>query len=113
MVIKEKSVNGMHVLSLTGKLDTFSRNSFRDRIESHKKNGTKGLILDLQGVTFIDSVGIGTLVLAAKMFKGIKGKVILVNPQDIVKIALNAMNLSSILPIFDTDPEYATFTQPT
>ncbi|MGB0910765.1 MAG: STAS domain-containing protein [Nitrospirales bacterium] len=113
MIIKEKLINGMHVLCLTGKLDIFSRNSFRDTVETHKKNGTKGLILDLQGVSFIDSVGIGALVLAAKTFQGVKGKVILVNPQDIVKTALHTMNLSAILPIFETDTEYSTFTQPT
>ncbi len=113
MVIKEKMVNGMHVLSLTGKLDIFSRNSFRDTIENHKNNGAKGLIVDLQGVSFIDSVGIGALVLAAKTFRTIKGKVILVNPQDIVKTALSAMNLSATLPIFEADSEYTTFTQPT
>lgn len=113
MVIKEKSVNGMQVLSLNGKLDIFSRNSFRDTIENHKKNGTKGLIIDLHGVSFIDSVGIGALVLAAKTFQGIKGKVILVNPQDNVKTALHSMNLSTLLPIFETDNEFSKFSQPT
>ena len=112
MVIKEKSVNGMHVLTLIGRLDIFSRNNFREVIENHKKAGTKGLIIDLQGVTFIDSVGIGALVVAGKTFQSVKGKIILANPQDSVKSALDAMNLSALLPVFTTDNEYSQFSQP-
>ncbi|MEZ4305718.1 MAG: STAS domain-containing protein [Nitrospirales bacterium] len=111
MVIKEKSVNGMQVLILIGKLDIFSRNNFRDVIEGHKKAGTRGLIIDLHGVTFIDSIGIGALVVAGKTFQSIKGKIILANPQGTVKAALEAMNLSALLPIFMTDQEYETFSQ--
>ncbi len=111
MVIKEKTVNGMKVLSLVGKLDIFSRNSFREKIEDHKRNGVKGLIIDLNGISFIDSVGVGALVVAAKTFQNIKGKVILVNPQESVKKALDAMNLSSLLPILITDNEYSQFSQ--
>lgn len=111
MVIKEKSVNGMHVLSLIGKLDIFSRNNFRDTIENHKKSGTKGLIIDMHGISFIDSVGVGALVLAAKTFQGSKGKVILVNPQDTVKKVLAQMNLSQLLPVFATDENFSSFSE--
>ncbi|GJL63611.1 MAG: anti-sigma factor antagonist [Nitrospirales bacterium] len=109
MVIKQKSINGMQVLSLIGKLDIFSKNSFNETIAYHREQGIKGLILDLRGVTFIDSVGIGALVSAAKTFKQMKGKVVLVNPQETVKQILEQMNIIQLIPIFTADETYSSF----
>jgi len=109
MVIKQKSVNGMQVLSLIGKLDIFSKNNFNETIDYHREQGTKGIILNIRGVTFIDSVGIGALVSAAKIFKQMKGKVLLVNPQETVQHILEQTNIVQLIPIFSADEAYSTF----
>ena len=111
MVIKEKTVNDLPVVSLMGRLDLFSKNAFQELIEKHRSIGTKGLIVDLKGVSFIDSVGLGLLTVAAKTFQGVKGKLIIVNPQDTVKKILDQMNFSKILPLFSTDDEFSQFSQ--
>ena len=56
MIIKEKTVNGLAVLSLNGKLDIFSRNAFKETSDRYLENGAKGLILDFERITFVDSV---------------------------------------------------------
>ena len=111
MIIKEKSVNGLSVLTLTGRLDIFSRNAFKDRTDKYCEPGTKGLILDFQGVTFMDSVGLGILTLVAKHFQKLKSRIIVVNPQNQVKTLLLEMKLGRLVPLYHTDETFSQFSQ--
>lgn len=111
MIIKEKTMNGLPVLSLSGRLDFFSRNAFKETAEKYTEMHTKGLILDLQGVTFMDSVGVGALTTVAKTFQKLKGRMILVNPQEQVKSLLCEMKLEKILPMYKSDEQFSQFFQ--
>jgi anti-anti-sigma factor len=111
MIIKEKTVNGLPILCLNGKLDIFSKNNFRETAEKYQETGGKGLILDFEGITFIDSVGIGTLTIVAKTFQKLKGRVILVNPQEQVKSIFLEMNFGKIIPMYKTDESYSQFSK--
>ena len=109
MIIKEKEVQGVPLLILSGKLDMFAKNGFRDVIQKHKENHTKRLLVDMRGVSFIDSAGLGGLALAVKAFQEIKGNLILVNPQDVVKSALQNANFSSLIPLYNANEDYSEF----
>lgn len=109
MIIKEKTMNGLPVMSLSGKLDIFSRNAFKEAAEKYTETGTKGLILDFQGITFVDSVGLGVLAVVARTFQKLKGRVILVNPQGQVKSLFLEMNLAKMIPMYQTDDEFSQF----
>ena len=109
MVIKEKTVNGLPILCLNGKLDIFSKNNFRETAQKYQGSGAKGLILDFEGITFVDSVGLGTLTLVVKTFQKLKGRVILVNPQEQVKSMFVEMNVGKIVPMYKTDESYSQF----
>jgi len=109
MIIKEKTVNGLPILCLNGKLDIFSKNNFRETAQKYQGSGAKGLILDFEGITFVDSVGLGTLTLVVKTFQKLKGRVILVNPQEQVKSMFVEMNVGKIVPMYKTDESYSQF----
>lgn len=104
-------MNGLPVLSLSGKLDIFSRNAFQETAEKYTETGTKGLILDFQGITFVDSVGLGVLAVVARTFQKLKGRIILVNPQGQVKSLFVEMNLGKIIPMYQTDEEFSQFSE--
>ena len=109
MIIKEKEIEGVPVPILSGRLDLFAKNSLNDVIQKHKDNKTKRVMIDRKCVSFIDSAGLGVLALAVKKFQQIKGTLILVNPQAMVKgILLNA-NFSTLLPLFNTNEDYTEF----
>jgi len=110
MLIKEKDANGVPVLALTGKLDIFAKNAFREALEKHQKQGGK-LLLDFKGISFIDSIGIGTLVVAAKAFEKLKGALILVNPTEPVHAILTQMKLPDILTILAASENYSSFSK--
>jgi len=109
MIIKEKTVNGLPILCLNGKLDIFSKNNFRETAEKYRETGGKGLILDFEGITVVDSVGLGTLTLVAKTFQKLKGRVILVNPQEQVKSMFVEMDFGKIIPMYKADESYSQF----
>jgi anti-anti-sigma factor len=111
MIMKEKTMNGLPVLSLSGKLDIFSRNAFKETAEKYTEMGAKGLILDFQGITFVDSVGLGVLAIVAKTFQKLKGRIILVNPQDQVKSLFLEMNLEKMIPMYKTDEQFSQFSE--
>jgi anti-anti-sigma factor len=109
MIIKERTMNGLPVVSLSGKLDVFSRNAFKETVEKYTETNSKGVILDFQGVTFMDSVGLGALVVLAKTFQKLKGRMIIVNPQDQVQALLSMMNVAKIVPLYRTDEQFSSF----
>ena len=110
MLIKEKKANGVPVLALTGKLDIFAKNAFREALEKHQKQGSK-ILVDFKGISFIDSVGIGTLVVAAQAFQKLKGSLILVNPTELVQEILTKMDLHHILTILAANEDYSSFSK--
>jgi anti-sigma B factor antagonist len=111
MIIKEKTMNGLPVMCLSGKLDIFSRNAFKEAAEKYTETGPKGLILDFQGITFVDSVGLGVLAVVARTFQKLKGRIILVNPQGQVKSLFLEMNLAKMIPMYKTDEEFSQFSE--
>jgi len=111
MIIKEKTVNGLPILCLKGKLDIFSKNTFRETAEKYQKTGGKGLILDFAGITFVDSDGLGILTIVARTFQIMKGRVILVNPQEQVKAIFVKMDFGKIIPMYKTDESYSQFSE--
>jgi anti-sigma B factor antagonist len=111
MVIKERTMNGLPVVSLSGKLDIFSKNAFKETVDQYTDSNSKGLILDFQGVTFLDSVGLGALVVLARTFLKLKGRMIIVNPQDHVKSLLCEMQMGKMVPMYATDADFSTFSE--
>ena len=58
------------ILHLTGKFDAFSETAIRRELENLLDNGPQNLILDLKGIDFLDSSGIGVLIQMAKKVEG-------------------------------------------
>ncbi len=109
MIIKERETQGVPVLVLSGKLDMFARNALKEALEKYKVVHVERVIIDMKSISFIDSAGIGALALAVKVFQGVKGSVIVVNPQDAVKSILQNVNFSKLIPMFQTNEDYTTF----
>jgi anti-sigma B factor antagonist len=64
-----------------------------------------GLIVDMSGVTFLASIGIRHLVSATKTLARRGGRLVLVNPNDMVKDVLVTSGVSDMLPMVSTERE--------
>ena len=65
----------------------------------------KGLIIDMSGVNFIASIGIRHLVSAAKALSRRNGRLVLLNPVNLVTEVLETSGLTDILPIVHSESE--------
>jgi anti-sigma B factor antagonist len=67
------------VVSLTGELDLHTAPAFERQLDQAMADGGKRVIVDLVGVTFLDSVALGLLTRAAKRLRNKGGECLLVS----------------------------------
>lgn len=88
------------VLVLAGELDVSSSVDLRKRIDRAIRAGVTAMVIDLQDVTFIDSVSLAVLV-AAKRKLGPTGRLALVVGGSYVELVLQATALDDVLDVFE------------
>jgi len=67
--------------------------------------GKMGVLVDMSGVTFLASIGIRHLVMATKTLSRKGGKLVLLNPSDMVKDILVTSGVTDLIPIVETEAE--------
>jgi anti-sigma B factor antagonist len=100
--IQQETIGNALCLTLIGDLDSFSVNSLRERINRLFDSGQYNIVVDLNGVNFVDSAGLGQLVAALKMAVHHGGDLVLVKPNDSVKELLRITKLDTVFRRFDT-----------
>lgn len=60
--IKSEAKDTIRVITVEGEIDMFSSPGLRDKLVPYFIKDVKGIIVDLSGVSFMDSSGIATLV---------------------------------------------------
>src|SRR5919206_678394 len=63
-----------HVIALTGELDLYSAERVEHRLADAIEGGAQAVIVDLMGVSFMDSAGLAVLTSAAKALRLAGGK---------------------------------------
>ena len=96
---------GIVTLSLVGKIDTENYEILDREIGRVLTEPVKTLILDMQGVDFITSAGIGTIVKAKTSLKRKGGDIAMINLQPQVKTAFEIIRLLPILNVFESTKE--------
>ncbi|MBV9301038.1 MAG: STAS domain-containing protein [Acidobacteriaceae bacterium] len=102
--ITEREVEGITLLELHGRLVAGADAAeLRQRVTQELEAGHKSIILDLQHVHFIDSSGLGTLVVAHTQATRAGGGVKLLRPSRRNIQLLILTKLSTIFEIFDDE----------
>ncbi|MFD4431818.1 STAS domain-containing protein [Nocardia sp. NPDC058497] len=106
MEIKERSVNGVTILDLTGKLDIGVGDvQLREKIRNLMDTGKKQILLNLAAVSRIDSSGLGELVSSYTTLTNSGGKLKLVNLPDRVQDLLMITQLNTVFDTYDIEQE--------
>ena len=66
------------VVSLHGELDLHTASTFEHRLQEALDEGARRVVIDLVGVTFLDSVALGVLTRGAKRLRMVKGECVVV-----------------------------------
>jgi anti-sigma B factor antagonist len=78
--IKESTREGVAILHLKGRLTVGESNSVREKVNEQMEAGCYNVILDLTGVDYVDSTGLGIMVICFTSLKKHGGALKLVNP---------------------------------
>ncbi|MDZ7969653.1 MAG: STAS domain-containing protein [Nostoc sp. DedSLP03] len=94
------------VIKLSGNLNSTNSQEFRQNITQFIENGAKIVLVDFQDVTFMDSSGLGALVLAFKTLKAADIKLVLCSINEQVRILFELTNMDKVFEIFPSQDAF-------
>ncbi len=105
--IQSKEKENIGIIIVEGEIDMFSSPNLRDKLIPFFTKKTKGIIVDLAGVSFMDSSGIATLVEGLQWSKKNDKAFVLTGLGTNVKNALSLTKLDNVFTIkSDMDDAY-------
>src|SRR2546421_12828760 len=100
MDIKERVVDGVSVLDISGKIVLGEGDGqIRDRIKDLLADGQRRILLNLGDVNYIDSAGLGALISSYTTTKREKGQLKLMN---LTRRIQDLLAITKLITVFDT-----------
>lgn len=99
--VKSKEKENIGIIIVHGEVDMFTSPNLRDKLLPFFEKGVDGIIVDLAGVSFMDSSGIATLVEGLQWSKKDKKEFILAGLGANVMNALSLTKLDDVFNIKD------------
>ncbi|MEM9200176.1 MAG: STAS domain-containing protein [Actinomycetota bacterium] len=96
LVVHPHRDDGWTVLTIAGELDVVGAPELRQHVMKEVSTGNHHLVLDLSGVDYVDSFGLGVLVGALKRVRLLDGDLRLVVPGDRVRRVLELCDLDRV-----------------
>lgn len=97
--------NGATVLAPTGRLDVAGAPALRDAITGVASDGSPRVVIDMEGVSFVDSTGLGSVIAALKQIRRQQGELRLAAPNQQVRVVLELTTLDRVFPYYATVEE--------
>ncbi|MGH9190254.1 MAG: STAS domain-containing protein [Acidimicrobiales bacterium] len=94
--------DGYSVLSVRGEVDVYTAPKFRERLIELVSDGKYRIVVDLQGVDFLDSTGLGVLVGGLKRLRSHDGDLALVCTQGRILKVFEITGLTKVFSIYDS-----------
>ena len=109
MVFKSRQTMGVNVIDVDGQIRVSTQNDckdFFDRLVLEQGNQT--VVMNLNGVTYMNSAGIGIIVDSYKQFKERGGRLILTNLVSDIQKLFEVTKLNKFIEIYRTEEEAIT-----
>ncbi len=94
--------DGLGLLTLTGEVDLYTAPRFKDDLVALIEGAAVDVVIDLSGVTFIDSTALGVIISGVKRLHERDGRLLIVAGSRPVVRILNITGLDKVLTIFDS-----------
>ena len=105
MQISERTVPQGIILDVVGDLTYANRAVFKAAVERVKQAGCRHLIVNLEQVRFVDSAGLGLLVLVSQNLKLLQTTVSMLKPQRYVLEIMSLANIPKLIPIYENEED--------
>ena len=96
---------GFTVITVGGEIDVYTAPKLREKLISLVDDGRYQLIVDMEGVEFLDSTGLGVLVGGLKRVRAHDGSIDLVCTQSRILRIFRITGLNKVFSIHDTVPD--------
>jgi len=103
LIIQQRVISGVVVLDLTGRLWILDL-PLRDLMNGLLSDGKRHLVLNLAGVDYMDSSGLGQLVSIWTSIRNKKGYLTLLHPSKRVQRLFEITRLHTVFDIFEEEP---------
>ena len=103
MSLPAKTVDGVEIVALSGRLDAANAPEVREQIRGLIHSGAGKVLIDLSGVKFLDSSGISVLVGAMKEASSKGGRVALLRVPPTVRSLLELTRLHRVFDTFEDE----------
>jgi len=97
----------VRVMQPSGRLDVTNVNQFRREVTDIALLKPKFLLIDLKGISFMDSSGLGALVAALKTIRTAGGELALCSPSDQVQMLFDLTSMGTIFKVYPSREEFA------
>lgn len=94
--------NGSAVLAVRGEVDVYTAPQLREKLIELVDQGRRKIVVDLEGVEFLDSTGLGVLVGGLKRVRSHDGDLVLVCTQRRILKVLEITGLTKVFGIHDS-----------
>lgn len=103
MKLNERTIAGVTILDLEGRLTFTSGSDMGRRVQALLAGGTTQLLLNLEGVSYVDSAGLGAIVEAFTVSQQKAVRLKLLKPTERTRHLLEITGLARIVESFDSE----------
>lgn len=103
--IKINHKEKISIVELFGNLNARNANQFKNSITNLADDKSIFLVIDMEGVDFVDSTGLGSLVAALRIVREKNGDIKVCNLKDNVRSVFELIRLNKLFDIFDSRNE--------
>lgn len=96
------AMDDVTILQPAGILDSTQASTFRQNVSDCVRDGAKHILIDFQDVTFMDSSGLGALVLALKTARSSKVKMSICAINDQVKMLFELTSMDRVFELHES-----------
>ncbi|BAY62763.1 anti-sigma-factor antagonist [Calothrix brevissima NIES-22] len=96
----------VQIIKLKGIINSATSQDLRQRLNELIEKGAKIVLVDFQDVTFMDSSGLGALVLAFKTLRAANRQLVLCSINEQVRILFELTSMDKVFDIFASQDEF-------
>lgn len=93
--------DGAEIVTLSGRLDATAANDVRSAIASRALHGCRDIVVDMKGVSFVDSSGFGAIVAALVRVQEYSARLRLLGMQPSVRKCFEMVKLNQVFEIVE------------
>jgi anti-sigma B factor antagonist len=102
LTLATEEVEGATIIAVGGEIDVYTAPRLRDKITELVADGVYSLIIDMEGVEFLDSTGLGVLVGGLKKVRAHDGSLQLICTQERLLKIFRITGLAKVFTIHDS-----------